>query len=378
MIPFRPFERRPGTSRRVLAALALVVVSLLPVSAPPILAAEPETAAPQTAPPADPTPTGEPTPEPTPTGEPTPEPTPTGEPTPQPTPSPDPAPTPSPDPAPTPAPEPTPSPEPTPAATPLPEPTPMPEPTPAPTPAPVWQQPAVAPGSLNFFNPAAFLYQDPNGSACTAAATQIMLNLVAATGSGGPGFVWQPTLDGGTRDALLAWEQTMDTMAGGRGSDPHGWRNALNAFGWTGSAIGAGARVYEDVAYRTFDAAVKDAVRALIVTGKPVGILAWRGRHAQLITGYYGLRGNPFARTRRGGYSNAFSVAGFYLTDPLSSAGIVNRRASYLTLRSSRNYRLAFRPYLQRDSRLDDPYSGGRVQAWREWYRRYVLILPVR
>jgi hypothetical protein len=242
----------------------------------------------------------------------------------------------------------------------------------------VWRQPAVAPYRLNLFNPAAFLYQDPNMTACTAAAAQIMLNLVAATGSGGSGFVWQPTTDGGVRDALLAWEQAWDTMAGGRGSDPHGWRNALNAFGWTGAAISQGARVYEDIAYRTYDSAVKDAVRAMILTGKPVGVLAWRGGHAQLMTGYYGLRGNPFARNSRGAYTNRFSVAGFYVSDPLASAGIVNRRVSYATLRSSRNYRLSFRPYVQRDSRLDDVFTAGRVQAWREWYRRYVLILPVR
>jgi hypothetical protein len=215
-------------------------------------------------------------------------------------------------------------------------------------------------------------------TACTAAAAQIMLNLVAAAGSGGPGFVWQPTTDGAVRDALLAWEQAWDTMAGGRGSDPHGWRNALNAFGWTGAAIGPGARVYEDVAYRTFDSAVKDAVRAMILTGKPVGMLAWRGGHAQLITGYYGLRGDPFARNSRGGYTNRFTVAGFYVTDPLASARTINRRVSYSTLRLSRNYRLSFRPYVDRDSRLDDPFTSGRVQAWREWYRHYVLILPVR
>jgi hypothetical protein len=236
----------------------------------------------------------------------------------------------------------------------------------------------VAPARLNLFNWAAFLYQDPNMSACTAAAAQIMLNMVATAGSGGPGFVWLLSRDGGTRDGVLAWEQTMDTMATGRGSDPHGWRNALNAFGWTGAAMGQGARVYEDVAYRTFDAAVKDAVRAMILTGKPVGILAWRGGHAQMITGYYGLRGDPFARNRRGGYTNAFRVAGFYVTDPLASAGIVNRRAAYATLRSSRNYRLSFRPYLQRDSRLDDPYTAGDVPSWREWNRRYVVILPLR
>ena len=41
---------------------------------------------------------------------------------------------------------------------------------------------------------------------------------------------------------------------------------------------------------------MKAAVRALVATGKPVGLLGWRGAHAQMITGYYGLIGDPFAR----------------------------------------------------------------------------------
>ena len=58
---------------------------------------------------------------------------------------------------------------------------------------------------------------------------------------------------------------------------------------------------------------MKAAVRALVATGKPVGMLGWRGAHAQMITGYYGLVGNPFAKDATGRYTNAFSVGGFYL-----------------------------------------------------------------
>ncbi|HEU0237557.1 MAG TPA: hypothetical protein VFR14_14055 [Candidatus Limnocylindrales bacterium] len=374
-----PATRSPRrrTAPRASIAWAVGLSVLISFGAAPAFAAEPEptpTADPAAEPTADPA--AEPTATPTPTPEPTPPPTP--DPTPEPTPPPAPTPEPTPTPAPTPTPTPEPPPAPTPSPAPLPPPEPTPPPAPAPTPAPTWTRPAVAPAWLNLYSPTSFLYQDPNPHACTATATQIMLNIVAATGSGGSGFAWLPTTDSATRDALLAWERGNDTLPAGRGSDPHGWRNALNAFGWGGSAQYQGNRVYEDVAYPTFDAAVKDAVRALILTGKPVGILGWRGRHAQFITGYYGLRGDPFARNRRGGYTNAFRIGGFYLTDPLASSGIVNRRVSYGTLRNSRNGRVRFAPYFERDSRLDDPYTAGARPSWREWYRRYVVILPVR
>ena len=47
-----------------------------------------------------------------------------------------------------------------------------------------------------------------------------------------PGSIWQPTRSGSVRDRILAWERSHDTMTVGSGTDPHGWRNALNYFGW--------------------------------------------------------------------------------------------------------------------------------------------------
>ena len=122
-------------------------------------------------------------------------------------------------------------------------------------------------------------------------------------------------------------------MTGGRGSDPHGWRNALNYYGWGPAALVAGARVYDDLSYSSFDGAMKAAVRALVATGKPVGLLGWRGAHAQMVTGYYGLVGDPFARTPPAGTSTPSRSRGFYLTDPLRTSKAVNRARSYASLR---------------------------------------------
>ena len=89
-----------------------------------------------------------------------------------------------------------------------------------------------------------------------------MLNTIAYRGSGGDGFVWQPNRvkldpDPANRTdmlSILAFARAHDTLrSASRGSDPHGWRNALNAYGWGEEAMTDPAlRVYDDREYRTF------------------------------------------------------------------------------------------------------------------------------
>jgi hypothetical protein len=205
-----------------------------------------------------------------------------------------------------------------------------------------------------------------------------MLNLIAVKSVGGEGFIWRPTIWNSVRDSILRWERTHDTLVGGYGSDPHGWRNALNYYGWGPAAMLAGSRVYDDVSFGAFDTAIKAAVRALAATRKPVGVLGWRGAHAQMITGYYGLVGDPFAKDAAGHYRDAFSVQGFYLTDPLRRSGAVNKPIATYWLRYTRNYRLRFQRFYETDSRYDDPYTPGYRVSRDEWYGRYVLVLPIR
>ena len=238
--------------------------------------------------------------------------------------------------------------------------------------------PPVAGATMNLFASTGFRHQDPNYSACTATAVRSMLNFVAIRGTGGSSFLWRRTNASAVRDTILAWERRHDTLTGGRGSDPHGWRNALNYYGWGAASMVAGARIYDDRAYSSFGGAMRAAVRALVLTRKPVGVVGWRGAHAQMITGYYGLVGDPFARDAAGSYTNAFSVAGFYLTDPLRKSNAVNRRISYTSLRTTMNYRLRFQRYYETDSRLDDVYTPGFRISKAEWYKRFVLVLPIR
>ena len=237
---------------------------------------------------------------------------------------------------------------------------------------------AAAPTSLSLFRAAGFTWQDPNMYACTSTSVQDMLNFTALNATGGPSFVWRVDNNAVTRDAILAWERKYDTLQGGNGSDPHGWRNALNAWGWGWQALYHGSKVYEDYSFNSYDYAVKHAVRAIIRFRKPVGALAWAGKHAQMIVGYYGLTGDPFAKNSLGQYTNAFTVAGFYLADPLKSQNIVNAKIPYATWKSTTNLKLRFRPYMETDSPYDDPYTPGTRPSRDEWYGKFVVILPIR
>ena len=253
-----------------------------------------------------------------------------------------------------------------------------PSPTAEPSPTPVGTPTVPSPSRLNLYRSAGFRYQNPNYSACTATAVMNTLNFISLAGRGGSGFRWNRSLSARKRDAILRWERAHHTMRGGSGTDMHGWRNALNYYGWGSGALKSGSRVYDDFAFTSYSSAMKAAVRAMISTRKPVAMAAWAGRHAVLVTGYYGLSGDPFARNSAGKYTNTFTVGGFYLSDPLAQAGRRIARISYARLHASGNANLRFRPYRERDSPYDDRYTPGWRVSRSEWYGKWVLILPLR
>ena len=241
--------------------------------------------------------------------------------------------------------------------------------------------------SRNLYVASAFLYQDPYANACTAAAAMIMLNTIAARGTGGDGFAWTPSRvkldpDPANRQdmlSILAFERANDTLrSASHGSDPHGWRNALNAFGWGQDAMTDPARrVYDDREYRTFGGAVRAAVKSIARYSMPVGILGWAGGHAQVMTGYVVTGADPRV-------SDAFTVQAVYLTDPLRQNRTVNRRISLKALRSG-PLRTRFQAYRETDSPFDDPWTAGTLRSSvapargpSEWYHRWVIIRPIR
>jgi hypothetical protein len=223
-------------------------------------------------------------------------------------------------------------------------------------------QPAWA---FDLFSPAAERWQDPDMVACTAAAAQSMLNTVAAEGPDG-GLVWRSTTDYSTQESIMAFERNNMTMlTSSAGTDPHGWRNALNYYGWGSLTAG----VYRDSAYGSFDAASKAAVAALATYHKPVGILAHAGGHAEFITGYEVTGDDPSTG------SMDFEIVGVDLTDPLAANA---RRDSWITAASwqSGGVWVQFGRYLETDSPYRDPIDG--QTGYAEWYGNWVLIDPIK
>ncbi len=213
-------------------------------------------------------------------------------------------------------------------------------------------------------------YQNPDLTACVATSTMIMLNEVAANGHKGSGFRWVTSTALSKQRAIMRWARVRDTLEPGPGgTDPNGWRNALNWYGW-GDYAHPEAMTYQVFAYGTYADAVKQAVIAIARYRRPVGMLGWAGGHAQVINGYTVFGQDPAS-------SSQFTVVSINLTDPLKRDALRNVRLTYSQLASgSLKYR--FRRYRQTDSPKDDPYMPGIVAADRGWYNRWVIVAPVR
>jgi hypothetical protein len=241
--------------------------------------------------------------------------------------------------------------------------------------------------ALNLYDWRAFVYQDPYATACTAASTMIMLNVIAYRQTGGEAFRWTPyrvkknpnPADHRDLTSILAMERGHDTLALlGSGSDAHGWGNALNYYGWgLGAMTDPSQSVYDDLEFSTYDRAVHAAVRAIAQYRMPVGIVGWAGRHAQVMTGYVVSGEDP-------AISDLFSVQYVYLSDPLYSDHTVNKKISNASFRVG-TLHLRFQAYRETDSPYDDPYTPGfkrsSVSPTRgpsEWYHRWVILAPIR
>jgi hypothetical protein len=238
---------------------------------------------------------------------------------------------------------------------------------------------------FNLYRSAGYLTQNPYSTACVAAATMMMLNFTDLSGGGGNGFRWTSTRVKNSSDpankrdltSVLSFARSHDTLAIGRpGSDPHGWRNALNYYGWGLSAMTTPSlRVYEDKAYTSFDTALKSAVIAIARNKMPVGMLGWAGGHAQVIHGYLVVGEDPRV-------SSNFTVSALYISDPLYADNYVNRLLWYSTLKVGPT-RIRFQRYRETDSPYDDPYTPGwkrssTASTTSEWYLKWVLIVPIR
>jgi hypothetical protein len=170
---------------------------------------------------------------------------------------------------------------------------------------------------------------------CTAASTAMMMNFIAR------------------RDlnlsqlAILRYEQPRDALQDSvqRGSDPLGWSRAASYYSrWTGRTT-----TYDWRAYGSANTALRLAARQIAITGKPVGLLVWHGRHAMVMTGFT-ASADPSRTT-------SFTLYTIWVSDPYGSP-----HREYPATASPLN------SYLQTDA---TPYYD------RAWYGHYIVIVPL-
>lgn len=185
-------------------------------------------------------------------------------------------------------------------------------------------------GTVNLYRGSAFVTQK-TGAWCVAASTQFMVNL--ATGSS--------DRTRSTQQAIMSYAKSHDTLAVSDGSDPEGWAAALRRYG--------AGRNYEWRTFTSYGASIEYAVGRIRLTGKPVGLLVWSGRHAWVMHG--------FRATADPASGGAFGVTSVYVSGPLSGTDPVNVRMTPSAL--ARWYTR----YAERDG-----YMG--------WVGKYVIVSP--
>ncbi|MFN8619557.1 MAG: hypothetical protein U0869_02265 [Chloroflexota bacterium] len=165
-------------------------------------------------------------------------------------------------------------------------------PAPARTPRP-WSdlrpRPRPGPFSMDIYKPGT-MASEALPQWCVPAAMLTMINLMKKG---------RPDTSDAEQKRLyyLARHHSTDKLTGA-GAEPEGWAGGLNAEGYGPYRVYiADNRLY----------AIRQAARALRLTGRPVGLLAWRGAHSWVMTG--------FEATADPAYTNKFVVTGVYIAD---------------------------------------------------------------
>jgi hypothetical protein len=95
----------------------------------------------------------------------------------------------------------------------------------------------------------------------------------------------------------LARQLSTKTLVG-KGAEPIGWARGLERLGFGGFKVGV---------HDTRRAAVQAAAKAVRLTGRPAGLLVWRGAHSWVMSG--------FRATRDPAVTNDFTVTDVYIED---------------------------------------------------------------
>lgn len=122
--------------------------------------------------------------------------------------------------------------------------------------------------TLKVANPRTMFASQVESTMCAAAGMQIVLAMHGHAGT-------SPAFQRKLQSSLDEWESRSDAKAGGWG--PGAMVEALAAYGVKG---------YQVRAYDNRNQALRDAAIAITRTGAPAILVAWRGAHTWIMTGY--------------------------------------------------------------------------------------------
>jgi hypothetical protein len=137
---------------------------------------------------------------------------------------------------------------------------------------------------------------------CIGASMQMMLNIVGVT-------------DDDSRSAQVRYMQV--ARSGGRSpqsddgvgdTESAGQLRGAGSGGWAKGLVALGAGGYYEGAADGYTSALRGAAVAIRSTGRPVGMIVWRGKHAWVMTG--------FTATADPLIDPGFRVTGVYVQDP--------------------------------------------------------------
>jgi hypothetical protein len=134
---------------------------------------------------------------------------------------------------------------------------------------------------------------------CVGASMQMMLNIM-----------------GEANDRTAATQQDLQILArelSGPSREGQRQRQGASVRGWAGGLNLLGAGPFRLVGTTTLDEALEIAARAIRQTGKPVGLLVWRGRHAWVMSGFHATA-DPLT-------AKEFDVTAAIVLDPLYPHG---------------------------------------------------------
>ena len=133
---------------------------------------------------------------------------------------------------------------------------------------------------------------------CVGASMQMMLNIIGDTNDR-------------TASTQLDLQNLARDLSGRRGDGRQ--RQGASVRGWAGGLNRLGAGPYRLIGTTTLEEALRVAAEAIRETGRPVGLLVWRGRHAWVMSGFHA--------TADPRLSDDFAVTAAIVMDPLYPHG---------------------------------------------------------